>query len=189
MIPFNPKRAGLFGPISPPGGGGFRPPLVSRKRIDELSCVWYQWIAMTLPSPFIPKKVQTYLVWRHSDVKHDVMQKCEKSQKIAKFMVFRHFFKQKLDFLAMMCVKVCAHMLLLQINQINKIKHSVTVSWKQKTGFLLLCVISMGNRFSSHPVRDYVTPRRNRRSDFVQNGLKSSARLQRKKSCSFSVKK
>ena len=25
----NPKRAGLFGPISQPGGGGFRPPKIS----------------------------------------------------------------------------------------------------------------------------------------------------------------
>ena len=31
----------------------------------------------------------------------------------------------------MMCVKVYLHMFLLQINQINKIKHSESVSWKQ----------------------------------------------------------
>ena len=38
----NPKRAGLFGPISQPGGGGFRPPpLRSRKPINETSSVWY----------------------------------------------------------------------------------------------------------------------------------------------------
>ena len=51
-------------------------------------------------------------------------------------MVFRYFFKQKLHFLAMMCVKVCLHMFLLQINQINRIKHSESVSWKQKTRFV-----------------------------------------------------
>ena len=68
---------------------------------------------MSLPSPLVPKKVQTYLVWRHSDVISDVMSKTRKSPKI---MVFRYFFKQKLHFLAMMCVKVCLHMFLLQIN-------------------------------------------------------------------------
>ena len=44
------------------------PPPRSRKPIDETSSVWYWWIAMTLPSPLVPKKVQTYLVWRHSDI-------------------------------------------------------------------------------------------------------------------------
>ena len=34
--------------------------------------------------------------------------------------------------MAMMCVKVYLHMFLLQINQINKIKHSESVSWKKK---------------------------------------------------------
>ena len=37
---FNPKRAGLFGPISQPGGGDSAP-LRSRKPIDETSSVWY----------------------------------------------------------------------------------------------------------------------------------------------------
>ena len=60
------------------------------------------------------------------------MSKTRKSPKIAKIMVFRYFFKQKLHFLAMTCVKVCLHMFLLQINQINKIKHSGSVSWKTK---------------------------------------------------------
>ena len=87
---------------------------------------------MTLPSPLVPKKVQTYLVWRHSDVISDVMSKTRKSPKIVKIMVFRYFFKQKLHFLAMMCVKVCLHMFLRQINQINKIKHSESVSWNKK---------------------------------------------------------
>ena len=51
-------------------------------------------------------------------------------------MVFPYFFKQKSHFLAMMCVNVCLHVFLLQINQINKIKHSESVSWKQKTRFV-----------------------------------------------------
>ena len=47
--------------------------------------------------------------------------------------------------MAMMCVKVCLHMFLLQINQINKIKHSESVSWKQKKHDLR--VISIENQF------------------------------------------
>ena len=149
---------------------------------------------MTLPSPLVPKKVQTYLVWRHSDVISDVMSKTRKSPKIAKIMVFRYFFKQKLHFLAMMCVKVCLHMFLLQINQINKIKHSESVSWNKKNYKKHdLCVISIENqflvRFSLDPALYYATPRHNPRSDFLKNGLKMSARLEGKKSWSFSTKK
>ena len=85
------------------------------------------------PESIGTKKFKTYLVWHHSDVISDVTSKTRKSPKIAKIMVFRYFFKQKLHLLAMMCVKVCLHMFLLQINQINKIKHSGSVSWKTKT--------------------------------------------------------
>ena len=149
---------------------------------------------MTLPSPLVPKKVQTYLVWRHSDVISDVMSKTRKSPKIAKIMVFRYFFKQKLHFLAMMCVKVCLHMFLLQINQINKIKHSESVSWnKKKYKKHDLCVISIENQFlvsfSLDPALYYAMPHHNPRSDFLKNGLKLSARLEEKKSWSFSAKK
>ena len=48
--------------------------------------------------------------WRH--VKNSKITKNR-----AKIMVFRYFFKQKLHFLTMMCVKVCLHMFLLQINK------------------------------------------------------------------------
>ena len=85
-------------------------------------------------------------------------------------MVFRYFFKQKLHFLAMMCVKVCLHMFLLQINQINKIKHSESVSWNKKIQKHDLCVISIENQFlvsfSLDPALYYATPRHNPRSDF-----------------------
>ena len=105
---------------------------------------------MTLPSPLVPKKVQTYLVWRHSDVINDVMSKTRKSPKIAKIMVFRYFFKQTCIFLA-------------------KIKHSESVSWKQKKKHDL-CVISIENQFlvsfSLDPALYYATPRHNPRSDF-----------------------
>ena len=83
------------------------------------------------PESIGTKKIQAYLVWRHSDIISDVMSKTRKSPKIAKIMVFRYFFKQKLHFLAMMCIKVCLHMFLLQVNQTNKIEHSESVSWKQ----------------------------------------------------------
>ena len=120
------------------------------------------------PESIGTKKVQTYLVWRHSDIISDVMSKTRKSPKIAKIMVFCYFFKQKLHFLAMMCVKVCLHMFLLQINQINKIKHSESVSWKQKKNDL--CVISIENQFlvnfSLDPALYYATLCHNPRSDF-----------------------
>ena len=100
---------------------------------------------MILPIPLVPKKFKTYLVWRHSDV----MSKTRKSSKIANIMVFRYFSKQKLHFLAMMCVKVSLHMFLLQINKIHMIKHSGSVSWKRekKKRKKVLCVISMENQF------------------------------------------
>ena len=71
----------------------------------------------------------------------------------------------------MMCVKVCLHMFLLQINQINKIKHSESVSWnKKKYKKHDLCVISIENQFlvsfSLDPALYYATPRHNSRSDF-----------------------
>ena len=116
-------------------GGRFRPPKISETDWRNIKCVVLV-DSYDPPESIGTKKVQTYLVWRHSDVISDVMSKTRKSPKIAKIMVFRYFFKQKLHFLAMMCVKVCLHMFLLQINQINRIKHSESVSWKQKTRFV-----------------------------------------------------
>ena len=63
------------------------------------------------------------------------MSKHENHQKSPKSWFFP-IFSSKVAFLAMMCVKVCLHMFLLQINQINKVKHSESVSWKQKTRFV-----------------------------------------------------
>ena len=134
MHSLNPKRAGLFGPISQPGGG-FRPPKISETDWRNIKYVVLV-DSYDPPESIGTKKVQTYFVWRHSDIISDVMSKTRKSPKIEKIMVFRYFFKQKLHFLAMMCVKVCLHMFLLQINQMNKIKHSESVSWKQKTRFV-----------------------------------------------------
>ena len=126
------------------------------------------------PESIGTKEVQTYLVWRHSDV----MSKTQKSPKIAKIMVFRYFFKQKLHFLAMMCVKVCLHMFLLQINQINKIKHSESVSWKQKMWFV--CNFHWKSVFGQFFVGpSALLPRHYPKSDFCKNGFKFSARLKK----------
>ena len=101
------------------GGGGFRPPDLGN-RLTNINCVVLV-DSYDPPESISTKKAQTYLVRRHSDVISDVMSKTRKSPKIAKIMVFRYFFKQKLHFLAVMCVKVCLHMFLLQINKINNI--------------------------------------------------------------------
>ena len=70
---------------------------------------------MTLPSPLVPKKVQTYLVSRHSDVISDVMSKTQKSPKIAKIMVFRYifaFFSSKVAFFGNdVCQSMLTHVL------------------------------------------------------------------------------
>ena len=56
-----------------------------------------------------------------------------------------------------------------------------------------LCVISIENQFlvsfSLDPALYYATPRHNPQSDILKNGLKSSTRLEGKKSWSFSAKK
>ena len=137
------KEPGFLDPSHSRGGGGFRPPLRSRKPIDEISSVWYYWIAMTLPSPLVGKKVQTYLVWRHSDVMSDVMSKTWKSPKIAKIMVFRYFFaiflKQSCIFWQWCVSKYAYTCSYSKKNKINKIKHSESVSWKQKKKTRFVC--------------------------------------------------
>ena len=122
------NEPGFLDPSHSRGEGGGRIPETDWRNIKCVVLV----DSYDPPESIGTKKVQTYLVWRHSDIISDVMSKTRKSPKIAKIIVFRYFFKQKLHFLAMMCVKVCLHMFLLQINQINKIKHSESVSWKQK---------------------------------------------------------
>ena len=56
-----------------------------------------------------------------------------------------------------------------------------------------LCVISIENQFlvsfSLDQALYYATPRHNPRSDLKKNGFKMSARLEEKKSWSFSAKK
>ena len=164
----NPKRAGLFGPISQPGGGGgFRPP----PKILETDWRNIKWIAMTLPSPLVQKNTNIPSMtpqWRHKWRHVKNMKIAENRQNHGFSLFFRYFFKQSCIFLAMMCVKVCLHMFLLQINQINKIKHSESVSWKKKkTRFV--CNFhwkSVFGQFSLDPALYYATPRHNPRSDF-----------------------
>ena len=142
---FNPKRAGLFWPISQPEGGGgwILPPLkISETDRWNIKCVVLV-DSYDPPESIGTKKTQNIPCmtsqWRHK-WRHVKNHQCRKSPKIAKIMVFRYFFKQKLHFLAIMCVKVCLHMFLLQINQINKIKRSGSVSWKTKKTKNMICV-------------------------------------------------
>ena len=130
----NPERAGLFGPISQPGGG-FHPPKISETNWRNIKCVVL--VDSYDPPESIGTKKSTNIPcmtpqWRHK-WRHVKNTKITKNHQNHGFSLF---FQAKLHFLAMMCVKVCLHMFFLQINQINKIKHSESVSWKQKTRFV-----------------------------------------------------
>ena len=92
------KEPGYFDLSHSRRGADSAPPLRSRKPIDETSSVWYYWIAMTLPSPLVPKKIKTCLAWRNSDVISDVMSKTRKSPKIPKIMVFAIFLSKSCIF-------------------------------------------------------------------------------------------
>ena len=134
---FNPKRAGLFGPISQPGGGRIPPPpKTSETDRRNIKCVVL--LDSYDPLESIGTKKSTNIPcmtpqWRHK-WRHVKNTKITKNRQNHGFSLF---FQAKLHFLAMMCVKVCLHVLLLQINQINKIKHSESVSWKQKNTICL----------------------------------------------------
>ena len=92
------------------------PESIGTKKIQNIPCMTSQWRHK----------------WRH--VKNTKITKNRQNHG------FSLFFQAKLHFLAMMCVKVCLHMFLLQINQINKIKHSGSVSWKTKKTTNTICV-------------------------------------------------
>ena len=133
----NPKRAGLFGPISQPGGGAdSAPPKISETDWGNIKCVIL--VDSYDPPESIGTKKSTNIPcmtpqrrhkWRHA--------KTRKSPNIAKNRQnhgFSLFFQAKVAFFGN---DVCQSMLTnLQINQINKIKHSESVSWKQKTRFV-----------------------------------------------------
>ena len=118
----NPKRAGLFGPISQPGGGRIPPPpKISETDWRNIKCVVLV-DSYDPPESIGTKKVQTYLLWRHSDVISDVMSKTRKSPKIAKIMVFRCFFAIFSSKVAFFGNDVCQSMLtnVLTPNKPNK---------------------------------------------------------------------
>ena len=84
------KEPGFLDP-SHSRGGGFRPPKISGTDWRNIKCVVLV-DSYDPPESIGTKKVQKYLVWRHSDVISDVVSKTRKSPKIAKIMVFRYFF-------------------------------------------------------------------------------------------------
>ena len=102
---------------------GFLDPSHSRGPGDSASKIsktdWRNMKCVVLVDSYDPpesigtkKKVQKYLVWRHSDIISDVMSKTRKSPKIVKIMVFRHFFKQKLHFFGNdVCQSMFTHVL------------------------------------------------------------------------------
>ena len=119
-LTFNPERAVLFG-LTAGGGGGFRPPKISETDWRNIKCVVLV-DSYDPPESIGTKKVQTYLVWRHSDVISDVMSKTWKSPKIAKIMVFRYFFAIFSSKVAFFGNDVCQSMLthVLTPNKPNK---------------------------------------------------------------------
>ena len=90
------KEPGFLDP-SHHSRGADPPPKISETDWRNIKCVVLV-DSYDPPESIGTKKVQTYLVWRHSDVISDVMSKTRKSPKIAKIMVFRYFFKQSCIF-------------------------------------------------------------------------------------------
>ena len=92
------KGPGFLDPSHSRGGGADSAPTkISETDWQNIKCVVLV-DSYDPPESIGTKKVQTYLVWRHSEIISDVMSKTRKSQKIAKIMVFLYFFKQKLHF-------------------------------------------------------------------------------------------
>ena len=139
--PLTLKEPGYFDPSHSRRGADSAPPLkISETDRWNIKCVKLV-DSYDPPESIGTKKIQNIPCMTSSDVISNVMSKTRKSPKIAKVMVFRYFFKQKLLFFSNdVCVKVCLHMFLLQINQVNKIKHSGSVSWKTKKTKNTICV-------------------------------------------------
>ena len=125
------KEPGFLDP-SHSRGGGFRPPKISETDWRNIKCVVL--VDSYDPPESIGTKKSTNIPcmtpqWRHK-WRHVKNTKITKNRQNHGFSLF---FQAKVAFFfAIMCVKVCLHMFLLQINQINKIKHSESVSWNQK---------------------------------------------------------
>ena len=117
------KKPGFLDPSHSGGGGGAdstHPPKISETDWRNIKCVVVD--SYDPPESIGTKKVQTYLVWRHSDVISDVMSKTRKSPKIAKIMVFRYFFAIFSSKVAFFGNDVCQSMLthVLTPNKLNK---------------------------------------------------------------------
>ena len=83
------------------------------------------------------------------------------------------------------------HVLAPKINQINKIKHSPSVSLKTKKTKNTICKCNFNGKSVFRCTLSAITQRRviNPNSDFDKSGLKLSARLKGISSRSFSAKK
>ena len=166
------KEPGFLDPSHSRGGGAdSAPPKISETDWRNIKCVVL--VDSYDPPESIGTKKSTNIPcmtpqWRHK-WRHVKNTKITKNRQNHGFSLF---FQAKVAFLAMMCFKVCLHMFLLQINQINKIKHSESVSWNKKTKNKKhdLCAISIENQFlvsfSLDPALYYATPCHNPRSDF-----------------------
>ena len=77
----------------------------------------------------------------------------------------------------------------LVFNETGKIKNMQISIHVLYMHVLYMYIMQWENSFFSYAAPYYATPRHNHRSDFVQNGLKLSARLERKKSSSLGTKK
>ena len=113
----NPKRTGLFGPISQPGGG-FRPPKISETDWRNIKCVIP--VDSYDPPESIGTKKSTNIPcmtpqWRHK-WRH------VKNKKFVKIMVFRYFFAVFSSKVAFFGNDVCQSMLTLVLtpNKPNK---------------------------------------------------------------------
>ena len=108
------KEPGFLDPSHSLLWGGGRipppPPKISETDWRNIKCVVLV-DSYDPPESISTKKVQTYLVWRHSDV----MSKTRKSPKLAKIMVFRYFFaifSSKVAFFGNdMCQSILTHVL------------------------------------------------------------------------------
>ena len=104
------KEPGFLDPSHSRGGQIPPPPKISETDWRNIKCVVLV-DSYDPPESIGTKKVQTYLVWRHSDVISDVMSKTRKSPKIAKIMVFRYFSSKSCIFGNDVCQSMLTHVL------------------------------------------------------------------------------
>ena len=104
----NPKRAGLFWPISQPEGADSSPHKISETDRWNIKCV----VLVNSYDP--PESIGTKKNSKHTlyDVTVTSCQKHENHQKSPKFMVFRYFFQAKVAFFSNdVCQSMLTHVL------------------------------------------------------------------------------